>query len=139
MQVCEAMAAGTERPIILPLSRISAAGQLEASEVTAADALAWTRGRALFADKLTSGPVEVPGGETRQLRAIDTTYIFPGQCSVRSRGGGLGGLEATHTCFRPRHGCVPACLPARSCAAAPCAYAPLLSSSAPSVQAWRWG
>ncbi|EFN58521.1 hypothetical protein CHLNCDRAFT_140591 [Chlorella variabilis] len=77
-EVCEAMAAGTERPIILPLSRISAAGQLEASEVTAADALAWTRGRALFADKLTSGPVEVPGGETRQLRAIDTTYIFPG-------------------------------------------------------------
>lgn len=42
-QVCEALAVGCERPLLLPLSRQSPDGQLEASEVAAADALAWTQ------------------------------------------------------------------------------------------------
>lgn len=37
------------------------------------------QGRALFADKVTSGPVALPGGGVRQLRKVDTTYIFPGE------------------------------------------------------------
>lgn len=37
------------------------------------------QGRALFGDKLTSGPVALPNGEVRQLRTIDTTYVFPGE------------------------------------------------------------
>jgi len=43
LQVCEALAAGCERPLILPLSRKSADGRLEASEVEPTDALAWTQ------------------------------------------------------------------------------------------------
>ena len=43
LQVCEALAAGCERPLILPLSRKSPDGRLEASEVAPADALAWTQ------------------------------------------------------------------------------------------------
>ncbi|PRW56101.1 NADP-dependent malic enzyme [Chlorella sorokiniana] len=77
-EVCEALAAGCERPLILPLSRKSPDGRLEASEVSPADALAWTQGRALFADKVTSGSVALPGGGVRQLRKVDTTYVFPG-------------------------------------------------------------
>ena len=41
-------------------------------------ALLLAQGRALFADKVTSGPVPLPGGGVRQLRKVDTTYIFPG-------------------------------------------------------------
>lgn len=85
-QVCEALAAGTPRPIILPLSRTSHAGEAESSEVPAADALAWTRGAALLADRLTQGEVTVPGGGSRTLRAVDTAYVFPGGCC----GGGKG-------------------------------------------------
>ncbi|KAL4457781.1 hypothetical protein ABPG75_012646 [Micractinium tetrahymenae] len=77
-EVCEALAAGTQHPLIMPLSRTSPSGEAEASEVAAADALAWTQGRALFTDKLTSGEVALPGGERRLLRALDTTYVFPG-------------------------------------------------------------
>ncbi|PSC71621.1 NADP-dependent malic enzyme [Micractinium conductrix] len=77
-EVCEALAAGAERPLILPLSRLSPAGQAEASEVSAADALAWTQGRAQFGDRLTTGSVALPNGEHRTLRAIDTAYVFPG-------------------------------------------------------------
>lgn len=43
LQVCEALAAGCERPLILPLSRKSPDGRLEESEVAPADALAWTQ------------------------------------------------------------------------------------------------
>lgn len=39
------MAAGCDTPIILPLSRVSPTGELEAAEVSAADALAWTQVR----------------------------------------------------------------------------------------------
>ena len=42
-QVCEALVTGCERPLLLPLSRQSPDGRLEASEVAAADALAWTQ------------------------------------------------------------------------------------------------
>lgn len=77
--MCEALAAATQHPLIMPLSRVSPSGEAEASEVSAADALAWTQGRALFADKLTAGEVAVPGGDRRLLRALDTTYIFPGE------------------------------------------------------------
>lgn len=80
--MCEALAAGTQHPLIMPLSRVSPSGQLEACEVAAADALAWTQGRALFADKLTSGEVALPGGHSRLLRAVDTTFIFPGEAAT---------------------------------------------------------
>lgn len=77
-EVLEAMAEGCPQPIVLPLSRSSPEGQKELSEVAAADALAWTQGRAIFADRLTSGDVALPNGETRHLRAIDPVYVFPG-------------------------------------------------------------
>ncbi|KAI3436725.1 hypothetical protein D9Q98_006140 [Chlorella vulgaris] len=77
-EVCEALAAGVERPVILPLSRMSPSGEVEQSEVAAADALSWTHGRALFADRLTTGPVALPSGETRSVRAVDTAFVFPG-------------------------------------------------------------
>lgn len=77
-EVCEALVAGCERPLILPLSRLGPDGTPERSEVSAADAMAWTKGAALFADKLTNGEVPVPGGAPRLMRAIDTTYVFPG-------------------------------------------------------------
>lgn len=114
------MAEGCPQPIVLPLSRSSPEGQKERSEVSAADALAWTQvgswvhgggdwlkqppvsgkthanlpltvppalawvrapcaqGRAVFADRLTSGDMALPSGETRHLRAIDPVYVFPG-------------------------------------------------------------
>lgn len=37
------------------------------------------QGRAIFADRLTSGDVALPNGETRHLRAIDPVYVFPGK------------------------------------------------------------
>jgi hypothetical protein len=46
--------------------------------VAAADALAWTGGRALYGDQLTAGTVALPGGGARQLRKVSTTYVFPG-------------------------------------------------------------
>lgn len=42
-QVLEALAEGCERPVVLPLSRVSPEGRREAAEVSAADALAWTQ------------------------------------------------------------------------------------------------
>ena len=83
-EVCQAMAAGSEHPpLILPLSRTAPDGREAASEVGLAQALAWTQGRALVADRLTSGDVTLPSGETRHVRALDTTYIFPGGLSGR--------------------------------------------------------
>ena len=90
-EVCEAVAAGAERPVILPLSRLSPEGRPEASEAAAADILAWTQGRAFVADRMTSGDVTLPNGKRRHLRAIDTTYVFPG---------GLPGALAELACPR---------------------------------------
>lgn len=36
------------------------------------------QGRALFADRLTSGPVALPNGQVQHLRKLDTSYVFPG-------------------------------------------------------------
>ena len=44
--VIQALCAGAERPIVLPLSRMSPQGVLEQAEVSAADALAWSQARA---------------------------------------------------------------------------------------------
>ena len=46
--------------------------------LTLAHAAHSSQGHAAFADRLTTGTLTLPSGETRNLRAIDTAYVFPG-------------------------------------------------------------
>ena len=94
-EVLEAMAAGTERPIILPMSLHDADGREGAAEVSAADAYAWTGGKCFFADRHTTGEVHVPsisGTPPPIVSALNPVYIFPGV--------GLGTLMSRSTRLR---------------------------------------
>jgi hypothetical protein len=74
-QVCSLMASHTRHPLILPLT-------FEVPEVAAADAYAWTDGRALVATaEQHPGPIALPGGKSLHPSMCATHYIFPGGCS----------------------------------------------------------
>ncbi|MFF3166371.1 NAD-dependent malic enzyme [Streptomyces sp. NPDC003273] len=70
--VIEAMAAGTERPIVLPLSNPTS--QIEAMP---ADVLSWTRGKALVATGIPVDPVEYQGVEYR-IGQANNALLYPG-------------------------------------------------------------
>ncbi|MCP9848475.1 oxaloacetate-decarboxylating malate dehydrogenase [Cyanobium sp. Morenito 9A2] len=70
--VVEAMAAGAERPIILPLSNPTAL-----AEAHPADLLAWSGGRALVATGSPFEPVSVAGVE-RRIGQCNNCFLFPG-------------------------------------------------------------
>ena len=67
-----AMAAGTEHPIVLPLSNPTAN-----TEARPVDVMAWTDGRAIVATGSPFPPVEV-GGMLRRIPQANNAYVFPG-------------------------------------------------------------
>jgi malate dehydrogenase (oxaloacetate-decarboxylating) len=71
-EVVRAMAAGVQRPVILPLSNPTAR-----SEALPVDLLTWTEGRALVATGSPFADV-VLGGRVYQVAQCNNTYVFPG-------------------------------------------------------------
>ena len=71
-QVVQAIAAGTERPIILPISNPT-------SRILAmpADVIAWSQGRALVAVGIPVPPVTY-AGVTYQIGQANNALLFPG-------------------------------------------------------------
>ena len=70
--VIRALAAATDRPIILPLSNPTVL-----TEATPIDILRWTAGRALVATGSPFPPVVV-GGTAREIPQANNVFIFPG-------------------------------------------------------------
>ncbi|GAA0292212.1 oxaloacetate-decarboxylating malate dehydrogenase [Kineococcus aurantiacus] len=70
--VVRALAAGVERPILLPLSNPT--GRIE---VMPADAIAWSDGRALVAVGIPAEPVE-HGGTTYTIGQANNALLYPG-------------------------------------------------------------
>ncbi|MEV6027683.1 NAD-dependent malic enzyme [Streptomyces sp. NPDC052036] len=71
-EVVEAMAEGTERPIIFPISNPTS--RIEAMP---ADVIAWTRGKALVAVGIPVPPVEF-GGVTYEIGQANNALLYPG-------------------------------------------------------------
>jgi malate dehydrogenase (oxaloacetate-decarboxylating) len=71
-EVVEAMAAGTDRPIIFPISNPTS--QIEAMP---ADVIAWSQGRALVAVGIPVPPVDF-GGVTYQIGQANNALLYPG-------------------------------------------------------------
>jgi malate dehydrogenase (oxaloacetate-decarboxylating) len=67
-----AMAAGTEHPIVLPLSNPTAN-----TEAKPADVQAWTEGRAIVATGSPFPPLAIDGA-TRRIPQANNAYVFPG-------------------------------------------------------------
>jgi malate dehydrogenase (oxaloacetate-decarboxylating) len=70
--VIEAVAAGTERPAVLPLSNPTS--RIEAMP---ADVIAWTKGKALVATGIPVDPVEY-GGVTYRIGQANNALLYPG-------------------------------------------------------------
>jgi len=71
-EVVRAMARGTDRPVILPLSNPTSR-----SEAKPADLIAWTDGRAIVGTGSPYAPVQYNGEEYR-IAQTNNSYIFPG-------------------------------------------------------------
>ncbi|MFF4828413.1 NAD-dependent malic enzyme [Streptomyces sp. NPDC001312] len=71
-EVVEAMAAGTERPIIFPISNPTS--RIEAMP---ADVIAWSNGKALVAVGIPTAPVE-HGGVTYRIAQANNALLYPG-------------------------------------------------------------
>ncbi|KAF8079277.1 hypothetical protein FPV67DRAFT_108346 [Lyophyllum atratum] len=72
-QVVRTMAAGCERPIILPLSNPS-----KLVEVHPKDAITWTDGRALIATGSPFPPAKMPNGRHYNVSECNNALIYPG-------------------------------------------------------------
>ncbi|WP_445527546.1 NAD-dependent malic enzyme [Streptomyces cyslabdanicus] len=71
-EVVEAMAAGTERPIVFPLSNPTS--RIEAMP---ADVIAWSRGKALVAVGIPTAPVD-HAGVTYRIAQANNALLYPG-------------------------------------------------------------